>query len=128
MSQEMAAKRKSRLKHKQEGILNQLTVVVYGALSHVVEEHPVPNQHVKRAYRQNQALWAREMKTGNPLPAVRKSPKLTSAPIKAHMLTPLNSPKTIDTIIIATEMENIDESSEMSRKCDQPGVVGENES
>lgn len=75
MSQEMAAKRKSRLKHKQEGILNQLTVVVYGALSHVVEEHPVPNQHVKRAYRQNQALWAREMKTGNPLPAVRKSPK-----------------------------------------------------
>lgn len=31
-------------------------------------------------------------------------------------------------MIIATEMEKIDERRDMSRKCDQPGVVGENES
>lgn len=31
-------------------------------------------------------------------------------------------------MIIATEMEKIVERSEISRKCDQPGVVGENES
>lgn len=44
------------------------------------------------------------------------------------MLTPLKTPKTIETMIIATEMEKIDERSDMRRKCDQPGVVGENES
>lgn len=44
------------------------------------------------------------------------------------MLTPLKSPKMIETIIIATEMVKIDESREISLKCDQPGVVGENES
>jgi hypothetical protein len=44
------------------------------------------------------------------------------------MLIPLNSPKTIDTIIMTTEMEKIDERRAMSLKCDHPGVVGENES
>lgn len=53
---------------------------------------------------------------------------LTSAPKKDAMLMPLKSPKTIDTMIMTTEMEKIDERRAMSRKCDQPGVVGENES
>lgn len=41
---------------------------------------------------------------------------------------PLKRPKTIDTMIITTEIVKIDDKSVMRRKCDQPGVVGENES
>jgi hypothetical protein len=43
------------------------------------------------------------------------------------MFRPLKSPKTIDTIIITLEMVKIDDKSAMRRKCDQPGVVGEND-
>lgn len=41
---------------------------------------------------------------------------------------PLKSPNTIDTIIITADIVNIDDSKVMSRKWDQPGVVGENDS
>ena len=55
----------------------------------------------------------------------KRQSKFTSAPIKANMLIPLKSPKTMDTIIITPEMVNIDDNKAMSLKCDQPGVVGE---
>jgi hypothetical protein len=41
---------------------------------------------------------------------------------------PLKSPKIIETIIIIPDMVKIDERSAISRKCDHPGVVGENDS
>lgn len=44
------------------------------------------------------------------------------------MLMPLKSPNTIETIIIIPEMVKIDESNAIRRKCDHPGVVGENDS
>lgn len=48
--------------------------------------------------------------------------------MKANILMPLKSPKTIETMIITAEMEKIEDNSAMSRKWDQPGVVGENDS
>lgn len=53
---------------------------------------------------------------------------LTSAPIKAHMLMPLKSPNMIETIIMIPDIVKIEESNAIRRKCDQPGVVGENDS
>jgi hypothetical protein len=54
---------------------------------------------------------------------------LTSADIKAKVFQPpLNMPTPIEIINIKPESVRIDESRAISRKCDQPGVVGEKES
>lgn len=47
--------------------------------------------------------------------------------MNANMLNPLNSPNAIDTIIIAPERVKMEDKRAMTRKCDQPGVVGEND-
>jgi len=54
--------------------------------------------------------------------------QLTSAPIKANVLMPLNKPKNTETISIPPATVKIDESNAISRKCDHPGVVGEKDS
>lgn len=41
---------------------------------------------------------------------------------------PLKSPNIIETIIMIPDIVKIEESNAIRRKCDQPGVVGENDS
>lgn len=70
---------------------------------------------------------AKETSVLESLPKIEIQTKLTSAPIKANMLIPLKSPKKTEAINIAPEMVKMDDRSAISRKCDQPGVVGEND-
>lgn len=79
------------IKINPERLDDKLTVVVYGSLAHVIKEHPVPDQNVKRAYRQNQAL--KEKQTGNPLPAAQKASKTHLCTHKSAHVYAVKKPK-----------------------------------
>lgn len=58
---------------------------------------------------------------------INHTKKLTSAAINANVLIPLNKPTNIDMIIMNPDIVKMDDNSAINRKCDHPGVVGEND-
>lgn len=54
--------------------------------------------------------------------------RLTSAAIKANVLNPPKNPTPTQMINMKPDKTKIDDRSVTKRKCDHPGVVGENES
>lgn len=55
-------------------------------------------------------------------------PMLTSAAINANVFNPPKKPTPTQMINMNPDSVNMDDSNATSRKCDHPGVVGENDS
>lgn len=66
-------------------------------------------------------------KKWNGLFFARKIPALTSAAIKENVFKPPKNPTPTQMINMNPDSVRIVDSNATSRKCDQPGVVGEND-